>query len=70
MLSSTTAIPADLTRMNPVIKSSVAYRDTPRWTMSVPAVSGGDTKVNLATGFIRGVIRVSAPSGAAIKAAS
>ncbi|AAK52838.2 polyprotein [Maize rayado fino virus] len=69
MLSSTTAVPADLARMNPFIKSSVSYNDTPRWTMSVPAVTGGDTKIPLATAFVRGIVRVSAPSGAATPSA-
>nr|AIY22520.1 major capsid protein [Maize rayado fino virus] len=69
LLSSTTAVPADLARMNPFIKSSVSYNDTPRWTMSVPPVTGGDTKIPLATAFVRGIVRVSAPSGTATPSA-
>nr|QXV86632.1 polyprotein [Tymoviridae sp.] len=63
MLSSTTIIPADLTRMNPVIKSSVSYNDCPRWSLTCPMISGAAANTNLATLYIRGTIRLSSPSG-------
>ncbi|AAK85135.1 coat protein [Bermuda grass etched-line virus] len=63
MLSSTTVIPADLSRMNPVIKSSVSYNDCPRWSLTCPLVSGSSANTKLATLYIRGTVRLSSPSG-------
>nr|UBZ25923.1 polyprotein [Nectarine marafivirus M] len=62
LLSSTTKFPADLSRMNPVIKSSVSYRDTPRISYTVYA-NGGTAGTHLCTILIRGILRLSGPSG-------
>ncbi|QID59002.1 polyprotein [Camellia-associated marafivirus] len=62
LMSSTTSVPADLSRLNAVIKASVSYRDTPR--LSYTACScGGSANTNLAQVTLRGVVRLSGPTG-------
>ncbi|ALX72768.1 polyprotein [Nectarine marafivirus M] len=62
LLSSTTRIPADLSRLNPILKSSVGYKDTPRLSYTVYANSG-TAGTNLCSVIIRGILRLSAPAG-------
>nr|UUW20925.1 MAG: methyltransferase [Guiyang Paspalum paspaloides tymo-like virus 1] len=59
----TTHVPADLSALNPVIKSSVSYSDTPRVTLSVPSV-GGATNTDLVLVLVRGKLLLSGPIGA------
>ncbi|UWS64432.1 capsid protein [Sea buckthorn marafivirus] len=63
LLSSTTHIPCPLNSINPTIKTSVSYSDTPRFTFTARAVSGGSANAALALVIIRGVVRLSGPSG-------
>nr|YP_224294.1 capsid protein [Citrus sudden death-associated virus] len=62
LMSSTTHLPADLTRLNPVLKGPVKYTDCPRFSYSVYS-NGGTKGTNLCTIILRGVVRLSGPSG-------
>nr|QKI36476.1 polyprotein [Grapevine rupestris vein feathering virus] len=55
-------VPADLTRINPRIKSSVGYLDTPRLTGTTMKCSTAQT-LPLAYVMIRGMVSVSGPMG-------
>jgi hypothetical protein len=65
LMSSTTTIPCDLARINPHVKSSVTYTDTPRLTYTTYA-NGGAANTPLVAVIVRGVIRLSGPSGNAV----
>ncbi|AAC57874.1 replicase-associated polyprotein [Oat blue dwarf virus] len=67
LMGSVTRIPADLTRLNPVIKTAVGFTDCPRFTYSVYA-NGGSANTPLITVMVRGVIRLSGPSGNTVTA--
>nr|UTM04229.1 polyprotein [Grapevine asteroid mosaic associated virus] len=62
LMNSTTAVPADLRRLNPIIKDQISYTDCPRFSYSVYA-NGGTAGTNLVTVLIRGVVRLRSPSG-------
>ncbi|ACV53023.1 polyprotein [Blackberry virus S] len=62
LMSSTTRIPLDVSRINPVIKSSVSYSDTPRISYTVYSAAG-TANTALISVIIRGIVRLSGPSG-------
>ncbi|UED13285.1 polyprotein [Pennisetum glaucum marafivirus] len=62
LMGSTTTVPCDLTRINPHLKSSVTYNDTPRLTYTTYANSGA-ANAPLINFIVRGIIRLSGPSG-------
>jgi hypothetical protein len=61
-MGSTTIIPADLSRINSIIKSAVTYIDGPRLSYTIYA-NGGTANTSLVNVTIRGSVRLSSPSG-------
>nr|UCJ00922.1 polyprotein [Grapevine rupestris vein feathering virus] len=61
-MNSLASVPADLTRINPRIKSSVGYLDTPRLTGTTMKCATAQT-LPLAYVMIRGMVSVSGPMG-------
>nr|QCC30253.1 polymerase [Marafivirus pruni] len=65
-LATRNVIPADLTRLTPIIKDRVSYSDTPRLTWTAQKVAGGAKGTTLCSLVIVGTILLSAPTGTSI----
>nr|ARI47198.1 polyprotein [Peach virus T] len=65
-LATRNVIPADLTRLTPIIKDRVTYSDTPRLTWTAQKVAGAAKGTTLCSLVIVGTVLLSAPTGTSI----
>jgi hypothetical protein len=61
-------VPADLTMLNPIIKDSITYLDTPRLALNFYKVDGADSTKISASVVIRGELELSSPLPIALPA--